>query len=304
MAAFFASVMVAACLQHAHYHSMRREAAQDRQPMLYDRETFHVLTFVRTRMGEDLINPLKGLYEATEEGMWVYAGKAIFTMPSAQIGPTQWSGVVLTQYPSRSAYEAERATLVYEEALRAFVEHYEQGMRRSALANLLIPQVLLVKKGIRAARFTKSPYPFTPARESMPGEIAQRISENVLPRRAKHGLEMMARLRAEGQPGKPAVVVVNINKRGTPEQVARDKRYTNAMLGLMAEHGYGPLHHGDAEPLSGDHDFDSVTLVYYPGTLFFADMISSTFFQSILSDKQLGDNQSTVTIPVLELVAS
>ena len=43
-------------------------------------------------------------------------------------------------------------------------------------------------------------------------------------------------------------------------------------------------------------------VVHYPGTEYFAGLITSTFFQSIIGDKQLGDNQSSVTVPLLELI--
>jgi hypothetical protein len=287
LSGLIAAIVVAVGVQHAHYLSLRRTAAQDRQPMLYGGEAFHVVTFVRLHDGDDLIAALKVLHAATRGGAWIYAGKVIVNVPSAQIGSVEWSGVVLAQYPSRAAYEAARAAPAYEAALGRFAAHYEQGMRRNALANLLLPQALLMRKIARAVRFTKSPYPFTPA------------PAGALPAR---GTEMIARLRAARDLGSRAAVVVNLQRRGTAEQSANDARYTSPMLGLMAERGYGPLHLGEAVALPGDYDFDRVAIVYYPGTDYFADMFASTFYQSILGDKQLGDNQSTITVPVLALV--
>jgi hypothetical protein len=49
--------------------------------------------------------------------------------------------------------------------------HYEHGMRRSALVNLMLPQALLARKIAGALRFEKSPYPFTPA-ETLPARVA------------------------------------------------------------------------------------------------------------------------------------
>lgn len=282
------AALAAGGLQHAHYLSVRRTAAQDRQPMLYGGEAFHVVTFVRLREGDDALIPsLKALRAATQSGTWIYAGKAIVNVPSAQIGPVEWSAVALTQFPSRAAYEAARATPAYEAALGRYAAHYEHGMRRNALANLLLPQGLLVRKIADALRFATSPYPFTPA----PAET--------LPARAP---ELIARLRAAHDLGSRAAVVVNLQRQGTKEQAAADARYTRPMLGLMAERGYGPLHLGEAEALPGAYDFDRAAIVYYPGTDYFADMLASTFYQSILGDKQLGDNQSTITVPVLEML--
>lgn len=280
---------LAACgLQHAHYLSVRRTAAQDRQPMLYGGETFHVVTFVRLREGDvGLIPSLKALRAATQSGTWIYAGKAIVNVPSAQIGPVEWSAVALIQFPSRAAYEAARATPAYEAALGRYAAHYEHGMRRGALANLLLPQALLARRIADDLRFAASPYPFTPA------------PAQTLPARSP---ELIARLRAARDLGSRAAVVVNLQRRGTEEQAAADARYTGPMLGLMAERGYGPLHLAEAEALPGGYDFDRAAIVYYPGTDYFADMFASTFYQSILGDKQLGDNQSTITVPVLDLL--
>ncbi len=302
VAGLIACLTLAASLQHAHYHAVRRDAAQDRQPWLHDGEVFHVLTFVRVSDGGDLIASLQALHGASTDGDWVYVGKALFTTPSAQIGRVDWSAVVLTRYPSREAYEADRRSPAYGEALGGFVEHYEHGMRRSALANLMLPQVLLMRKFVRIASFTPSPYPFTPSNGIASSEVVRRVASEISPDRVQRVVDTMERLRGEPDLGREAVVVVNLIRRGTPEQAARDARYTDAMIGLMAERGYGPLHVGDAMSLSEDIDFDTVAMVYYPGTEFFADMISSTFFRSIVGDKQLGDNQSTATVPILELV--
>jgi hypothetical protein len=73
------------------------------------------------------------------------------------------------------------------------------------------------------------------------------------------------------------------------------------MIGAMAERGCGPMHMGRAVTLEGDADFDDVAIVYYPGVAYFAEMLGSNFFQGIIGDKQLGDTQATVTVPILSL---
>ena len=294
---FILGVLIAAFVQHQHYQSVRQEAVQDRQPVFYDEDSFHVLTFVRLEEGDDLISQLKNFHSATKQGTWIYAGKVIHNKHSDQIGPKEWSGVVFAQYPSRTVYEEEREEQAYREALSSFTEHYEMGMRRPALQNLLFPQALLANKVVQKVTFKDSPYPFTPMNGPTP-EMTVSSAEDI-----QGGMEMIAKLRAESDHlGRNAAVVVNINRHGTAEQKSQDALYTKEMTGLMAELGYGPIHLGDAEPMSNDHEFDKVVLVYYPGTGYFADMFTSTFFQSIIGDKQLGDYQSTITVPILDLI--
>jgi hypothetical protein len=42
-----------------------------------------------------------------------------------------------------------------------------------------------------------------------------------------------------------------------------------------------------------------VAIVYYPGVDYFHSMIRSRFYQHIIGRKQLVDNQSSVTVPIL-----
>ena len=66
--------------------------------------------------------------------------------------------------------------------------------------------------------------------------------------------------------------------------------------------GHGPVHVGKAIKLEGDAEFDQVVLVYYPGVQYFADMVQSTFYTGIYSNKQLGDTLSSITVPILQLL--
>jgi len=71
------------------------------------------------------------------------------------------------------------------------------------------------------------------------------------------------------------------------------------LLAAMAETGNGPIHLGRAVTLEGDADFDNVILVYYPGVEYFSELVQSKFFTGIVGGKQLGDTQSTITVPLL-----
>jgi hypothetical protein len=71
------------------------------------------------------------------------------------------------------------------------------------------------------------------------------------------------------------------------------------MMGLMAKGGHGPMHIGRAVTLEGDAEFDQIVIVYYPGVEYFADLIQSEFFTSIVGGKQLGDSLSSPSVPLL-----
>lgn len=275
--------------QQRRYLRARRELAQDRQPLLHDPRAFHVVTFLRVAPGADVIEEVGKLRAATRSfpGVrWVYAGEVILTGEvSEQIGPVDWSAVVLVQYPSREAYDRASDSETCRQALARFPETYSHGLERSPWLNLLVPQLLLGRRVWQLVSRQPSPFPFLPA----PGIDANaRIGEAV--RRLLADRELTAR----------AAVVVNLQKRGTPAQQASDRRYVGRMLAAMAEGGYGPIHIGRAVRVEADHDFDTVAIVSYPSVRFVADMIRSRFFQSIIGDKQLGDTQATITVPILD----
>ena len=95
---------------------------------------------------------------------------------------------------------------------------------------------------------------------------------------------------------------MNLTREGSSTQQAANRRYAGSMLGAMAEGVYGPLHMGRAVQVERDYEFDSVAIVYYPGVEFFADLMRSDFFQQIYGDKQLGDTQAVITVPILDLL--
>ena len=282
--------------QHAGYQSARRNAVQDRQRALYGASAFHVLTFVQVDEPDALTDMLRELYRVSE-GEWIYAGEALFTTPSDQIGPIDWSGVVMVQYESREAFDSERARPEYEAAISAFPNLYEIGMKRSPIGNLAFPQLLLGIKIGTAFSSDPSPYPFTPA---FTGDARPEAGQPLFD---SGGMSTIDALRNAGEAGRDAAVLVNLNKAGTSEEVEQDQQYGLSMLSLMAELGYGPIHQGTAISLHDGHEFDDISLVYYPGTEFFADMITSTFYQGIVVDKTLADFQSTATVPLLNAIA-
>lgn len=280
--------------QHRRTLEARRELAQDRQPLWHGADVFHVVTFLQAAPGRDLLPALAALRDTLEragDARLVYAGKvALDALHSSQLvrafgEEVAWDAVVLVQHPSRADWERLSARDDWREALAGFARSYSHGMRRSPWTNLALPQLLLALRIGQLVTFAPSHFPFERAS----------ADERALPEDGR-----LDRLAAERELGGRAVVVVNLARYGTPEQQEADRRYARRMLGLMAEGGHGPLHLGGAVALSGDATYDHVALVFYPGVDYFADMARSRFYQGIVGDKQLGDTQASITVPLLE----
>jgi len=295
----FLAVGALACLaaamlwQHRRYLRARRDLVQDRQPLLYPAEVFHVVLFLELAPGRDLFDGVRALRDALEDNpgvQLVYAGKvALNAQPSHQLveafgEEVPWDAIVCVQLPSRAVWDRIASSGDLKRAASGFSRTYAHGMKRSALRNLVIPQGLLARRLQQIATRAPSQLPFTPA----PKE------EWVMPLHAP-----FARLDAERELGRDAAVVVNLVREGTPEQRAADHRYVDRMFGLMAEVGNGPMHMGRAVTLERDTRYDMVALVYYPGVEYFRRMAESRFYQAILGDKQLGDTQASITVPIL-----
>jgi hypothetical protein len=290
-AVILVATFVAMLWQHQRYLGIRREVAQDRQPLLYGGGAFHVVTFLRVAEGVDAIEAVRDLKRVTEGvggGEWIYAGKvALEGRASSQLEDVEWSAIVVAQFPSRDAYAEAAVSPTWRQALAGFEASYSHGLDRSAWVNLAIPHFLLARRGVQLVTREGSFFPFEPTPdEALPAEVRHRIDQ----------------LLRERELGAKAVVVVNLIKKGTSEQQARDRAYGWRMIGAMAERGCGPMHMGRAVTLEGDADFDDVAIVYYPGVAYFAEMLGSSFFQGIIGDKQLGDTQATITVPILSLL--
>jgi hypothetical protein len=278
--------------QHQRFVHVRRVLAQDRQALLHPADAFHVLLFLELPPGADLLERVAALRDALEadgETQVVYAGQvALDALASRQLaeergGEVHWDAVILAQLPSREAWARRIRHPDVRRVLDGFAGTYAHGMRRWRGASLGLPQLLLARRVVQIATGAPSHYPFQPAPEA-----------------AAAAAGALARLAEARDLGERAIVVVNLTKRGTPAQVAADRRYTGRMVGLMAEGGHGPLHLGEAVRLEGTAHFDGVALVYYPGVDYFLAMVRSRFYQGIVGDKQLADTQATLTVPILE----
>ena len=81
---------------------------------------------------------------------------------------------------------------------------------------------------------------------------------------------------------------------------ARTVRIRSTAMSLLAEVGHGPVHLGRAVTLEDDVDFDQVVIVSYPGIEYFVELVQSKFFTGIVGGKQLGDDLSSPTVPILQ----
>jgi len=287
-----ATVVAALTWQHLRYLKARREVVHDRQPLLYPKQTFHVVTFLKAHSGEDIVESVRKLQStlaSLENAQLIYAGQAAFTaLQSKQLPEVDWDAVVLTAYPSRAAYDALAASPGYSAALGHFDRHYSHGLQRRRGLNLAIPLLLL---GVRLRDLLRRVPPRTPFRPA---------AQEQLDDRTRQAPERMARFDALRPLGEGAVVVVNLLRDGTPEQRAANRAYGLQMMGLFAENAHGPMHMGRAVTLEGDARFNAVAIVYYPGIDYFLQMARSTFFNGIVGNKQPGDTLAIPTIPITQ----
>ncbi|HVO88279.1 MAG TPA: hypothetical protein VMV45_07040 [Casimicrobiaceae bacterium] len=294
-----AGMIGAIAWQQLRYLHARRDVVHDAQPLLYSTAAFHVLTFLYYPVDapsdgaddRDLLAALRELRAAAESGgdaRVVYAGKvAVNALASTQLvarfgGEVPWSAVLLTQFDSRAAADRIMAGDAYHRALARFARTYACGMQRSPWLNLGFPMVLLGKRIGQILTRAPSHFPFVPAEPNPAIELRA------------------TQLLAAREYGAHAVVVANLLREGTSENAAADRQYTQQMFGLMAEGVHGPMHIGTAVPLADGDRFDRVALVYYPGVQYFADMMRSRFYRGIVGDKQLGDTQASITVPLLD----
>lgn len=281
------AIGIAGVYQHDRYLAIRRDVLQDRQSVFHSPFVFHALYFLRTRPGTDLLSEMQDFANApnVDGASWIYAGEAIVSpRTSVQIEAVDWNAVAVIEYPSREAYDRSAQSQAMRDALGRFESTYVQGFERSVLFNLAVPQMLLGMRTLDVVRGAPSIFPFKASNRTLP----------------PHHERMLARVEQARRLENRPVVIVNLIKDGTPEQVAADRDYTARMLSAMAEGAYGPFHVGSPVQVEGNATYDQVGIVYYPSLDYFSAMLRSEFFQAIVGDKQLGDTQVTVTLPILD----
>lgn len=275
--------------QHHRYLKARRKIVQDQQPLLYPSRTFHAVIYLRVEPGKDVIGAvrsLRPLLESPGAGTIVYAGQAALALVRSEQVESDWDAILLVQYDSRQAFDAAHEQKEQREALASFEQAYIHGFQRSALTNLMLPQVLLALRMTDILRRAPSHFPFVQAGEDAFPLQKAKIKE----------VEALEKLRHLSE---DAVVVFNLIKPGDAAQEAADRAYTQSMMSAMAERAHGPVHIGRAVTVEGDAKFSTVAAVYYPGIDHMRQMIGSTFMNRIGEDKQLGDSLAVATVPFL-----
>jgi len=285
-------IIAAMIWQHFRYLDIRRDIVQDRQPMLYGSDTFHAVTFFKLSRGANIIESLSRFVNQIESkgaGKIIYAGQAAIAHKSDQIGEVDWDAVIMVQYPSRQKYDENAETPEYQANLSGFSKTYTHGMHRPAAANLMIHQAFLLLSLIDILKGNWGVDALEPLPAPEPADRAA-IGEFV------NSLLNMRSINGE------ALVIFNLQRRGTPEQQAENRSYAFKMITRMARLSHGPMHIGPAIVLEGDAEFEMVAVVYYPGVTYFASLVQSRFFQAIIGNKQLGDYQAVLTVPILDML--
>ena len=290
------AVLVAVIVQEWRYLGIRRNLAGDRQSLFHSGSVFHVVSLLKLAPDQELLSGVRDFVGGVEKDSAevVYAGKAVINgRTSSQLPPDDWEAFVITQYPSRAAWDAASATAERRDLESRFANVYSLGMKRSAVVNLALPAVLLGQRVSQIVRGEPARYPF----KQVPGlEEAMATA----PAEARERMDAFATaLRGNLKYGREGMVIFNFAKFGTSDQRKANAGYGSEMFALFAEAGAGPMHFGESVTLEGDADFDQVIIVFYPGVEFFGEMITSEFYQGIFPGKQLGDDLSSLTVPIL-----
>ncbi|MEM9315268.1 MAG: hypothetical protein AAGA95_11620, partial [Pseudomonadota bacterium] len=218
LAILLVAVLATMFWQHSRYGDIRREFAQDRQSALHG-ESLHILTYLTAPADLDLLAPLRALRSAAEgegAGTLIYAGKVVrnhreSTQASDALGRhVEWDAILLQQFDSREAYSRYLQDDDVRAALSVFPDRFAHGMHRSAVQNLLLPQLLLVRKLQRRVTFAPSIVPF---------EAVSGIKD------AESADAARSLFSAADGSGEKAIVVVNLMLEGDVAQCARNAEY-------------------------------------------------------------------------------
>lgn len=274
--------------QHRRYLTVRRAYAEDSQRAFHPARAFHLITFFRARTGERVIDSVRHFIDTlgtSGQPRLIYAGQTGFTIESAQLGERAWDGVIILQFPSRARYHREAAPRI-NAAREVFADSYLLGMRRNRAAGVMMPQKLLRLRLLDVLRGRWRPPSLEPSRAFAAAPEfdvwRQRISR-------LHALHVL---------NDRGLVVINLIKRNSPAQPFGDVALTRAMLSLMAARRHGPLHLGRSVALEGNARFDDVLVLHYPSPDYYAELLSSHLFQSVLKNGQAADTTLVSTVPV------
>ena len=279
---------------HLRNHSQLRHGVLfDRQDLFHSSDVFHVVTAVKLKPGQDLLEGVGRYVEGVEQlgAEVVYAGKVAFVArKSQQVPDLNWEAFVVSQYATRDAWENAAVSENYVALKNEFTRIWSIGMQREATQNFTVSLSMLQRRIRHFLSGEPATYPFEPV--EVPGERR---------RQADAQRALLERAVAENEAfSEDALVIINFQKFGDASESSANSKYGDSMLSMLAEVGHGPVHLGRAVTLEDDVDFDQVVIVSYPGIEYFVELVQSKFFTGIVGGKQLGDDLSSPTVPILQ----
>ena len=288
-ATFVISLLMLLGWQHLRYRRARRRSAQDLQHALHPRRAFHVLVFFRVPEGERVIDTARAfLAGITGRGQMrlVYAGQAVFTLPSEQLPQLEWHGVFLLQYPDRAHFDAPDVQSHLAEKRSLFADSYIHGMHRNRRVSLAMPQYLLGVRirDILRGRWRVPPLKKLPAFDTSPeyDDWRRRISR----------LEAIHTVNPRG------LVTYYLVRKWQSEELFSDQEDSGELMSRMAALRHGPLHIGNARALEQNARFEYVFALHYPSAAYFSALMSSGFYQRVVSYPQHVDTLGVATVPI------
>ncbi len=280
---------------HLRNHSqLRRGVLFDRQNLFHSSDAFHVVSALKLKPGQDLLEGVGRYVRGVEQqgAEVIYAGKLAFPMPrkSKQMPDFEWEALVVSQYATRDAWEAAGTSGSYKDLKSEFTCVWSLGMRRKTTQNLGVLLWMLQKRIRHAVSRAPASYPFEPV------EVPADKRDDVATLRT-----FMEQMATENEAfSKDALVIINFQKFGNASESRANDKYADSMMSMLSEVGHGPIHVGRAVSLEDDVDFDQVVIVSYPGIRYFVEMVQSRFYTGIFGGKQLGDDLSSPTVPILQ----
>jgi hypothetical protein len=278
----------------AKHSQLRRDVLFDRQDLFHSADAFHVVSALKLEPGQELLEGVGRYVRGVEQqgAKVIYAGKSAFPFPrkSKQMPDFVWEAFVVSQYPTREAWETAATSEQYLGLKSEFTRVWSLGMKRKASQNFVVSLWMLQSRIRHVLSRAPATYPFEPV------EVPEEHREAFETQRG-----FLAQVATENEAfSKDGVVIINFQKMATGEARQANVKYGNRMMSMLAEVGYGPVHMGRAVSLEDDVDFDQVVIVAYPGIRYFIEMAQSRFYTGIFGGKQLSDDLSSVTVPILQ----
>ena len=289
-----AIVVLVVSAQLWNHSQLRRSVLFDRQDLFHSSDAFHVVSALKLKPGQELLEGVGRYVKGVEQqgAEVIYAGKVAFPRPrkSQQMPDLEWEAFIVSQYATRDAWETAAVSANYLGLKSEFTRIWSLGMQRQTTQNLVVSLSMLQRRIRHFLSGNSATYPFEPVEvpaEQLPQAAAQRA--------------FLEKTVAENEAfSEDALVIINFQKLGDARQKSANSKYGNSMMSMLSEVGHGPVHMGRAVSLEDDVDFDQVVIVSYPGIKYFAEMVQSKFYTGIFGGKQLGDDLSSPTVPILQ----